>query len=444
LSRVLMLVINPMVNDSRVDKEAASLAAAGHEVIVVATAQPGLPPEEQRDGFTILRRPYRRVLKDLVLSPSRRLTARQPAVREQQRALRHIGARLAARLLVIRQAAMSVVSRLWLLTGGIILKLVRSRILPLEYWLGICRTLPSLVPRPDVIHVHDLGPLAAGARLARRWTTKDGRPPVVYDSHELYTEQQTRWTPREKLLWRVHERRWIRHADAVITVSGGIAQELQLRYRLANRPTVILNSPSLVTALATDGGAPDVRTDAGVVEARLAVYVGAVKPGRGVDRLVPALSAIPGWHLAIVGGGHGEHVQRLVAAAQACGVNRRLHVLPAVPAATLSSYLRSADVGVHPMERTCLNHELALPNKLFDYLLAGLPVAVSDLREMRTLVTREQLGTVFDPSDAPGTGRAILAAASSRSTARDRGELLQQLSWEAQTETLLRLYDQLA
>lgn len=441
MSRVLMLVINPMTSDTRVDKEAATLAAAGHDVTVVATAGPGLPSREQRAGFTILRLPYRRVLKDAITAPTQRVRAERRERDRVAKALTVVGERLPVTFHVGRAWwwGRRVGARAWWLAGGMLLKFLRSRILVPEYGHGIASQLPNRVERPDIIHAHDLGPLAAAVRLARRWPGPAERPRVVYDSHELYVEQQTSWTRRERLLWRIHERRWIRHADLVITVSPGIASELQRRYTLAIEPTVVLNSPPT--------NAPDwpsdVRSDAGIPRTLpLAVYVGTVKPGRGVEHLVPAL-AHGDWHVALVGAGSSRHVEGIIHEARHLGQASRVHVLDAVPAATLPGYLATADVGVHPMERTCLNHELALPNKLFDYLFAGLPVAVSNLSEMATLVKDHRLGTTFDPADPADVSQAIQEAVRINRRPVMPADLRAQLSWETQAERLLTAYERL-
>lgn len=462
MSRVLMLVINPMTRDTRVEKEAATLAAAGHDVTVVATHDDGLPHDEQRDGYRILRLPYRRVVKQRVLAPAVRLRAARAARARAAAGLEQAGLAGSGWFLDVLWWLRRVLVRGRVLAGGALLKLIRTRILVPEYWGGIASRLPGLLDPPDVIHAHDLGPLAAAVRLSRQWDHGGGtrprvggetrprvgggtrprvgggtRPRVVYDSHELYVEQQTTWTRREKLAWKLHERRWIRHAHGVITVSPGIARELEQRYRLPRTPTVVLNSPPEELAPA----ASDVRTQAGLgSEDRLAVYVGTVKPGRGVDRVVAAMPHAD-WHLAVVGGGTGPHVADLQAQAQRLGVESRLHVLSGVPAATLWDHLATADVGVHAMEPTCRNHELALPNKLFDYLFAGLPVAVSDLQQMRELVQQHQLGTVFDPGDPVATARAVTTAAEHDHTASD--DLLVELSWQRQAARLLELYGML-
>lgn len=436
-----MLVINPMTSDTRVDKQARALAAAGHSVTVVATHADGLAAGEHRDGYRILRLPYRRPVKDAITSPHRRATAHRRARREATAVARQAGMRASARRFMPIDIAMWAVSRIWLLAGGVLLKTIRSRALTWEYWLGLAKKLPERVEHPDVITAHDLGPLYSATRLARYWAQSGPRPKVVYDSHELYVEQQTRWTRREKASWRLHERRMIRHADLITTVSPGIAAELQRRYHLAERPLVILNSPEQQEP-PSEAARPDVRTDVGGVDEVLAVYVGGAKPGRGVRLLIPALAAETGWHLALVGVGSNGYVEELLDDAERLGVRGRVHVLPAQPATELPRYLRSADVGVHPMEPTCLNHELALPNKLFDYLFAGLPVAVTSLREMKNLVDELDLGATFNPYEPAETARAVLSAARRRKPATSATNLAA-WSWEQQAESLLAAYERL-
>lgn len=447
-----MLVINPMVADSRVDKEAHSLGAAGHDVTVVATLEHGLDEVEDRGTYVVRRLPYRRVVKGR-LEQRERAAARRSRVERAalQAALHHAPRRvrllsvLVTYLHLLRVSLRRVGARLRWLAGGGVLKLVRSRILPAEYWGGLVSHVPDVVDRCDVIHAHDLGPLAAAVRLADRWDRayKDlPRPRVIYDSHELYVEQNTSWTRLEKRLWAIHERRWIRRADAVITVSPGIARELRRRHRLRHDPLVVYNSPP---PLVEHPG--DVRTDAGLDDATpLVVYVGGVKPGRGVDHLIPALALRPDVHLAVLGAGHssGPHLAAILAAADDACVRHRIHVLPPVPAGALATYLASADAGIHPMEPSCLNHELALPNKLFDYVFAGLPVAVSDLAEMRGFVAKYDIGVTFDPACAPSVadalGRVIDDRARYRPSRDVQADVRDRFGWPKQEAALLDLY----
>lgn len=454
--RVLMPVINPMTADTRVEKQAASLAAAGYDVTVLATASGALPTIEERDGYTIHRLPYERVFKDRIVQRRAREARRNKSERRLLRAARIHRPATDRRwrtfsIATFRLAlvfARELVSRVRWAIGGGFLKLVRSRILVFEYWRGTVSRVPDLIERCDVIHAHDLGPVAASIRLADAWARRNPdqpRPRVVYDAHEYYVEQTTKWTWLEKFLWRLHAQRWIRRADRVITVSDGIAEAMKRRYRLRELPVVLFNAPE---GDATVPSTSDVRRDAGVSsDDILAVYVGAVKEGRGVEHLVPALAVREGWHLALVGPGKDAHLQQVVRAAEAAGVAHRLHVLGKVPAATLPGYLRTADVGVHPMEPICANHDLALPNKLFDYAFARLPVAVTDLQEMGRFVREHGVGRTFDAADPASVADAVLAAAqdpSLRPDADTEAAIMARYGWHAQAEKLLDIYAHVA
>jgi glycosyltransferase involved in cell wall biosynthesis len=444
--RVLMLVINPMTADARVHKEARSLAAAGYDVDVVATAAPGLPTEEFADGYRIVRIPYRRVVREAIVDRYQRTNGQLREERVLLTAALTRGAPPPAEALVLRLRILvnqlrRAAERIRWLLGGLFLKTVRSRLLSEEYRRSIGAEILRRWQPVDAIHAHDLGPLATALWLADRWTTPTSRPRVIYDSHELYVEQAASWTPRERWAWRCHERRTIRRADAVITVSPGIASELQRRYRLDVEPTVILNTP----AGAQRPFERSLRSEvSGLDGAPLVVYVGAVKPGRGVERLLPALLTKPEWHLALVGPGENAHVSALMEEAVRSGVGGRLHLVAAVPSDDLPAYIASADVGIHPMEPSCLNHDLALPNKLFDYVLAGLPVAVSDLTEMRRFVRTHGIGVVFDPHDEASISRALGSLLDDPSRSRPNGEVIEQLknqyAWPAQARLLVSVY----
>ncbi len=411
-----MLVVNPMTGDARVEREAAALAVAGHDVAVLATWQEGLPMTEHRRGFTIHRRPYRRTVRDRVVGTIKhyRVAAR-----------RSRGGPVSA-------AAARVAAETARLAGGAALRLMRSRLLPIEYWSTIQPSIGDVMPRPDAVHAHDLGTLASACRIAA--SDPSHRTAVIYDSHELYLEQTDAWTAAEKQLWSFHERRWIGRADAVITVSDGIADELVHRYGLAHRPTVILNTPE------TEPATSDVRQDLGLDPGvPLAVYTGAAKRSRNLGVVVEALPLLPAWHLAIVGTTIEVDAARLTAHASGLGVGDRLHLLPAVPSSQVCGYIATADVGVHPLPPGLRNHELALPNKLFEYVFAGLPVAVSNLPEMHGFVRSTGTGAVFDPT-SPRSAAAAMREALPVTVDPD---MLLPYAWERQAGRLVELYGRL-
>jgi glycosyltransferase involved in cell wall biosynthesis len=257
--------------------------------------------------------------------------------------------------------------------------------------------------RPDVVHANDIATLIPGYVAARLSGAK-----LVYDTHEYAVG-----VPYRKAVWAwlaaTIERLLIRRCDAVITVSDGIAERLQQRYRLERKPTVVRNVPDLPPP----GEAPDLREQMGVGSAPLVLHQGAVAEGRGGGNLVRAVASIDSAHLLFLGAA-GAFADGLRELGRGAGLDGRLHFYPPVPLSDLLSYTSQADVGVSLLEDTCENHRLALPNKLFEYLAADLPVVVSDLPEMRRLVTERGVGWVTDPGDPADIARVLAEALAER------------------------------
>jgi glycosyltransferase involved in cell wall biosynthesis len=289
--------------------------------------------------------------------------------------------------------------------------------------------------RPDVVHANDIATLIPGWVAARLVGAR-----LVYDSHEYAVG-----VPYRKAFWAwlagTIERLLIRRCDAVITVSDGIADRLQARYGLRERPTVVRNVPDLPPP----AGAPDLREEMGVGEAPLVLHQGAVADGRGGENLIRAVSFTESAHVLFLGA-DGAYTQGLRRLAVELEVDSRTHFHPPVELATLLSYTTQADVGVSLLQDSCENHRLALPNKLFEYLAAGLPVVVSDLPEMRQLVRERQVGWVTDPGDPADIARALAEATGSLDdeSLENRVRIAaSELNWQSERTRLTDLYAKL-
>ena len=269
--------------------------------------------------------------------------------------------------------------------------------------------------RADIIHANDLDTLPAGYAIARRSAAR-----LVYDAHELYSGFEAD-PPR---LWRslslALEGALARRADAVVTVSEPIAAELTRRLRLKRPPLLVLNCPPLdEVEVEPRPGAP-VR----------AIYQAAVGPGRLLDDVVDAARTAPDVDVTVrLLGGDGRPLP---------GVR----IEPPVPPDALVAALAPYDIGLVIDRPLTDNARLALPNKLFEYFMAGLAVAVPRAPAMAQLVEEHGVGVVYDPGQLGAALRHLAADREALDEMRRRARELavSQFNAEAQRPNLLRAW----
>ncbi|MFZ0159749.1 MAG: glycosyltransferase family 4 protein [Kineosporiaceae bacterium] len=307
------------------------------------------------------------------------------------------------------------------------------------------KTLDEL--EPDVLHAHHPTVLPIALRAARRIRARGGRCIVVYDARENYSgiPAEEQGHPRRHAVLLRQEERSIADVAAVFTVSDPIAEVLQQRYHLARRPTVLLNAPPYVP-VAPGGEGPSLRTVLGMdPQTPLLVYSGGISRARGIEVLVEALAHLTGVHLALVTVPFPHPMMReLNARAARLGVADRVHAVAPVGQGELIGFLSSADVALHPLPGGSPNHDQALPNKLFEYLHAGLPLVVSDARLMADFVRAHGLGEVFRTDDALDLAAAVRRVLDAPRSPDSRAELASTYSWQSQEPLLLETYHRVA
>ena len=179
----------------------------------------------------------------------------------------------------------------------------------------------------------------------------------------------------------------------------------------------------------------------------LLVYSGGVQAARGVETAVEALVHLPDAHLAVVAvpSVHTPAVAAVRARAERLGVADRLHLLDPVRPDAVVAFLSTADIGLIPL-RHFGSHEMALANKLFEYLHAGVPMAVSDCRAQAEFVRDHGVGEVHLAGDAADLAAAVRRALERREQIRVAmadPTLLARYTWQAQARVLQRLYREL-
>jgi glycosyltransferase involved in cell wall biosynthesis len=123
-----------------------------------------------------------------------------------------------------------------------------------------------------------------------------------------------------------------------------------------------------------------------------------------------------------------------------------VHVHPAVAYEEVLDHTLSADVGLVSVKPTCLSYLYCLPNKLFEYILAGVPVLSNDLPDCRDLMESFGVGCTVEQDDAEGWRAALLELKNAGTDQFEAGlkRAAQELSWESEAVPLVGLYSKMA
>jgi glycosyltransferase involved in cell wall biosynthesis len=205
--------------------------------------------------------------------------------------------------------------------------------------------------------------------------------------------------------------------------------------RFAISPRVIRNVPE--TSHETEEPAADLRESL-PEGAKVVLYLGGMQASRGLEEAIRALERLPDCHLVLMGSGEEKYVERLRTIAHEAGVAERLEIRPPVRPHEVVAVTAAADVGVVLNHRTNLNNYLSLPNKIFEYVVAGLPVVASDFPDMAELVNGYGVGVTCDPEDPAGIARAVEAVLRERERYREGARrAAPELTWERESEAFL-------
>ncbi|MGB0887419.1 MAG: glycosyltransferase [Vicingaceae bacterium] len=238
--------------------------------------------------------------------------------------------------------------------------------------------------QPNILWSNDLDTIPCNFIYAKIKKIK-----LIFDSHEYFTEvPELVNRPIIKGFWKTIEKIMVPKANHVLTVSQSIANLYQKEYNikvnlLRNVPT--LNKPS--------AQAKNIK----VAGKKIILYQGAINVNRGIEQMVNAMQYLDNTILYLLGDGDiYPKIENLIKTKK---LSNKVILFGRVTLENLHGYTVQADLGLSLEEDAGLNYRFALPNKLFDYIQAEIPVLVSNLPEMATLVKQHEVGGIIENHD---------------------------------------------
>jgi glycosyltransferase involved in cell wall biosynthesis len=248
--------------------------------------------------------------------------------------------------------------------------------------------------KPNLLWSNDLDTLPCNFLVSRLYNIK-----LIFDSHEYFTEvPELINRPLIRSLWKVIEKMLLPKIKRVITVSQSIADIFEKEYHI--NVSLLRNVPVLKKKEIT-------LENIKIKGKKIIIYQGALNINRGIEYMVKAMQYIDNSVLYILGA--GDISQQISALILELKLQEKVILKGIIPLRELHGYTQQADIGLSLEEDAGLNYRYALPNKIFDYVHAGIPVLVSNLPEMKQLVSQYELGDWIAQHDPKHIAQKITA-----------------------------------
>ncbi|HBF89412.1 MAG TPA: glycosyl transferase group 1 [Bacteroidales bacterium] len=287
-----------------------------------------------------------------------------------------------------------------------------------------------LFSKVDILLSNDLDSLPANYLMS-----KIRRKIIVYDSHEYFTEvPELVNRPKIKLIWSKIEQLILPKLKNTYTVCESIANEYNTKYNTCFQ--VIRNVPrSRKISDEVESPFPNNK--------KIILYQGALNIGRGLEQMIEAMEYIENSLFVLIGDGDiSEKLKNLVDTKH---LNDKVKFLGKIPFQNLYKYTRFAHLGISLEENMGLNYYFSLPNKLFDYIQAEVPVLVSNFPEMKNIVDTYKIGAICNAKSSTELAMQINTILEDKTTynlyKKNLNIAAKELVWENEEKNLLKLIE---
>ncbi|RIO17857.1 glycosyltransferase [Mammaliicoccus sciuri] len=427
MKKVTMFVWNHFTNDARVNRECTTLADNGYDVNLIAINDPKNPAisayEEISNTFKVYRvKSYPWLLQAYQDHGKKFLLVVAGVQVVIIPSLFYISFTLMAAYLLSLVVAAGMIKfkkiRKWFINGVIITRMI----------------VKGYIQNADIYHANDLNTLPQAIVCSKlRLKPK----PLIYDSHEVQSDR-TGYNP--KTIKRI-ESFMLKFVDQMIVENHTRAKynediygfypktlyNYSEKYNIEEKPQINLHKKIGINE-----------------DEKILLYQGGLQQGRGLELLIEAMDEIEEGHLLFIGG--GKLTQTLKEQAEASKQADRIHFLDKVPFQELPSYTREAYLGFQVLQNICFNHYSASSNKLFEYMMAHVPVVSCDFPEIKKVVGETHTGLVVDSHNASEIANAVNQLVKDTSLRNQLSENTKQAkeiyNWNNEKSKLLEVYNQ--
>ncbi|PCM42242.1 glycosyltransferase [Mammaliicoccus sciuri] len=427
MKKVTMFVWNHFTNDARVNRECTTLADNGYDVNLIAINDPKNTAisayEEISNTFKVHRvKRYPWLLQAYQDHGKKFLLVVAGVQIVIIPSLFYISFTLMAAYLLSLVVAAGMIKfkkiRRWFINGAIITRMI----------------VKGYIQNADIYHANDLNTLPQAIVCSKlRLKPK----PLIYDSHEVQSDR-TGYNP--KTIKRI-ESFMLKFVDQMIVENHTRAKynediygfypktlyNYSEKYNIEEKPQINLHKKISINE-----------------DEKILLYQGGLQQGRGLELLIEAMDEIEEGHLLFIGG--GKLTQTLKEQAEASKQADRIHFLDKVPFQELPSYTREAYLGFQVLQNICFNHYSASSNKLFEYMMAHVPVISCDFPEIKKVVEETNTGLVVDSHKASEIANAVNQLVKDTSLRIQLSENTKQAkeiyNWNNEKSKLLEVYNQ--
>ena len=290
----------------------------------------------------------------------------------------------------------------------------------------------GLINKTDLFYANDLDTLAPMFLLS-----KLKKKPLIYDSHELFCEvPELKDSKIKKSIWQKLEGYIIPKLKTCITVNDSIAKIYEAKY---NVPFYIIRNISDFD----QSFIPKSRVQLSLPEDKKIILLqgAGINVDRGAEELIDAMEFVQNAVLYIIGSGDvWENLKQKVSFNKS--IQNKVVLINKLPKSELINYTFNADIGLSIDKNTNLNYLYSLPNKIFDYIQAEIPILASRLPEIENIILQYKIGDFIDdhnPKTIANKLNEMLYSQQLSSYKKYLAIAKKEITWKSEKEKLLTI-----